>query len=73
MISWKKKHKEFLPWYRAPGYKGHLTEDEKRELDSFRLRENKYSEKHPAAHREDLPDEVQSYISNIEQELYDKI
>jgi hypothetical protein len=68
-----RKQKEHLPWYRKRGYKGNLTEDEKRELDLFRLREKRDEERHPAATFEDIPEEVQSYISKIEIELYDAI
>lgn len=58
--------KEWVPWYRRKDYKGNLSEEEKRLLDSFRMKE-----KHPSASSGDLPNEVQSYISNIEFELYD--
>ena len=68
-----RKQKERLPWYRKPGYKGNLTEGEKRELDSFRFRERENDEKHPAATFDDIPEEVQSYISKIEIALYDAI
>ena len=38
---WKRKRKsEWLPWYRAPDYKGDLTEAQKRELDAFRMQPN---------------------------------
>ena len=69
----KKKQTEPLPWYRARNYKGNLTEEEKRELDFFRHREDNGGEKHPAADYSDLPEEVQSYLSKIRLELYDKI
>jgi hypothetical protein len=72
MVWWKRKQKESLPWYRAPKYKGNLTEDEKRELDSFRLRE-KNGQKHPAAGYDELPNEVQMYISKLQIERYDHI
>ncbi|NEJ83381.1 hypothetical protein GR268_43720 [Rhizobium leguminosarum] len=66
-MFWKRKAKsEWLPWYRAPGYKGNLTEAQKRQLDSFRTQD-----RHPAASYSDLPDEVQSYISRLELENYD--
>jgi len=58
---------EWVPWYRRSNYKGNLSEEEKRILDSFRL-----EEKHPATSYEDLPNEVQGYINRIELELYDK-
>ena len=48
------KEQNWTPWYRRKEYKGNLTEEEKRHLDSFRL-----DEKHPAAAVEDLPEEVQ--------------
>jgi hypothetical protein len=54
-----------LPWYRARDYKGDVTEEEKRELDSFRHRESEGGE-HPSASYGDLPKEVQLYISKIE-------
>ncbi|ANL74282.1 hypothetical protein AMC83_PA00055 (plasmid) [Rhizobium phaseoli] len=64
---WKRKQdREWLPWYRAPDFKGRMTEGEKRQLDSFRMRE-----RHPAASYLDLPEEVQSYIIRIELENYD--
>jgi hypothetical protein len=62
-----------LPWYRAPNYKGNLTEDEKRELDSFRHRAKSDGVEHPTATYSDLPKEVGSYILKLEIELYDKI
>jgi hypothetical protein len=70
-MVWKRKQKEDLPWYRSPKYKGDFTEDEKRELDSFRFREKAHNEKHPAASTEDLPKEVLDYISKLECERYD--
>jgi hypothetical protein len=60
------KSTESLPWYRKKGFKGDLTENEKRQLDSFRMREN-----HPAASYDSLPEEVQYYISKLEIEGYD--
>lgn len=57
---------EQLPWYRSPDYDGNLTEDEKLQLDAFRMRD-----RHPAVLFEDLPDEAQCYISRIELEVYD--
>jgi hypothetical protein len=64
---WKRKSKsERVAWYRAPGYKGDLTEAEKRQLDAFRS-----ERKHPAATTDELPEEVQRYIGRIELELYD--
>jgi hypothetical protein len=66
-IMWKRKRKtEFLPWYRAPGYKGNLTEAQKRELDSFRAQET-----HPAANYDSLPTEAQHYINRLELQIYD--
>jgi hypothetical protein len=61
------RRNEWLPWYRRKGYKGNLTEEEKRILDSFRMKEP-----HPAARYWQLPEEVQSYISRLQIELYDK-
>jgi hypothetical protein len=66
MFGRKKKPTELLPWYRAPGYKGNLTEDQKRRLDSFRMRE-----KHPADTYDSLPEEVKNYINKLEMEVYD--
>lgn len=63
----RKRKAEVLPWYRARGYKGKMTEAEKRELDAFRM-----LPKHPAAHRWDLPQEVQNYITKLELEIYDQ-
>jgi len=57
----------WVPWYRRKDYKGELSEEDKRILDSFRLKE-----KHPSTCYEDLPDDVQSYINRIELELFDK-
>ena len=65
---WKRKRKtEFLPWYRAKGYKGNLTEAQKRELDSFRAQDT-----HPASNYDGLPTEVQNYIGRLELEIYDQ-
>jgi hypothetical protein len=73
-MFWRKREKkEPLPWYRAPNYKGNLTEDEKRELDSFRYQAERHGAAHPAATYDDLPEEVGSYISKLEIELYDEI
>jgi len=76
MCRWSKKtHKkkaEPLPWYRSRKYKGNLTEDKKRELDSFRFREKTHHEKHPAASWDDLPEEVTDYINKLQVELYDR-
>lgn len=58
---------EPLPWYRERTYKGNLTEAEKRQLDAFRMQD-----KHPAADWNELPEEVQSYISRIEMDVYDR-
>ncbi|MGH0214408.1 hypothetical protein NKY66_10890 [Sinorhizobium meliloti] len=64
---WKRKQNtEWLPWYRVPGFKGKVSEAEKRQLDAFRMQE-----RHPAASYQDLPEEVQSYISRLELENYD--
>jgi hypothetical protein len=54
------------PWYRAPDYRGNLTEAEKRELDTFRARL-----RHPAFEYGDLPEHVEMYISGLELETYD--
>ena len=55
---------EWKPWYRRKDYKGNLTEDQKRYLDSFRN-----GEPHPATPFEDLPDEVQSRLMELELDL----
>jgi hypothetical protein len=60
------RNAEKLPWYRSPKYKGGLKEAEKRQLDGFRMQE-----RHPAATEDDLPEEVQAYISTLEREIYD--
>lgn len=60
------KEQDWTPWYRRKEYKGNLTEEEKRHLDSFRL-----EEKHPAVAVEDLPEEVQGYLSELELAVYD--
>ena len=65
MFLRKKKSTERLPWYRA--HKGALTESEKRQLDSFRMRKD-----HPAASYDNLPKEVRMYMSKLELQLYDK-
>lgn len=57
---------EWVPWYRRKGYKGDLTEAEKRLLDAVRLRD-----RHPATKGEDLPEDVKSYIEQLQIELYD--
>ena len=58
---------EWVPWYRRKEYKGNLTEEEKRHIDSFRL-----SEKNPAVAVEDLPEEVLGYLTELELAVYDK-
>ena len=55
---------EWKPWYRRKDYKGNLTEDQKRYLDSFRN-----GEPHPATPFGDLPDEVQSRLMELELDL----
>jgi hypothetical protein len=67
MFGRKKKPPECLPWYRARDYKGDLTENEKRQLDSFRMRQE-----HPAASYDTLPGEVKGYISELTMEIYDR-
>ena len=61
------KPKEWLPWYRAHDYDGDLTEHEKRQLDGFRMQP-----KHPAADLDNLPEEVRTYIGQIEMGLYNQ-
>lgn len=60
------RKREFLPWYRKPSYRGNLTEEQKRHLDAIRDRQP-----HPAATYDQLPEEVQSYIGELEMEAYD--
>ncbi len=60
------KEQDWTPWYRRNEYKGNLNEEEKRHLDSFRLKE-----KHPAVAFEDLPEEVQGYLTELELAAYD--
>jgi len=60
------KEQDWTPWYRRKEYRGNLTEEEKRYLDSFRL-----EEKHPAVAVDDLPEEVQGYLSELELAVYD--
>jgi hypothetical protein len=67
MFRRKKKSTERLPWYRARDYKGDLTENEKRQLDSFRMRKE-----HPAASYDSLLKEVRMYMSKLELEIYNK-
>lgn len=63
---WKRKQNtEWLPWYRVPGFKGQVSEVEKRKLDAFRM-----LDRHPAASYQDLPEEVQTYISRLTVEIY---
>jgi len=72
-MLWRKtKMDDQIPWYRQRAYRGNLTEDEKRELDSFRWLAQQPGGKHPAAEYSDLPEEVQSYISKLEIELHDE-
>jgi hypothetical protein len=65
-MRWKRNRDEWVPWYRVPGFKGKVSEADKSRLDAFRT-----EERHPAASYQDLPDEVQSYISRLEVENYD--
>ncbi|MCZ4272296.1 hypothetical protein [Maritalea porphyrae] len=58
------KEIEKLPWYRSKKYKGNLTENQKRQLDGFRMQE-----KHPATDPDSLPGDVQSYINSLEFDL----
>jgi hypothetical protein len=67
MFRRKEKSIERLPWYRARGYKGDLTESEKRQLDSFRMRKE-----HPAASYDSLPKEVRMCMSKLELQIYDR-
>lgn len=70
-MAWLRKHKQDdVPWYRHQNYKGGLREDQKMELDSIRWQAK--SEGHPAAGYDDLPEEVQSYIAELEIEISDE-
>jgi hypothetical protein len=60
-----KSPSERLPWYRAPGYSGNLTEAQKRALDSFRMLAD-----HPAFEPE-LPEHVELCITGLQLEVYD--
>jgi hypothetical protein len=60
----RRKSSERPPWYRAPGYRGKLTEAEKRELDAFRARPS-----HPAFEYGELPEHVELYIACLQVEL----
>ena len=62
----RRKSSERPPWYRASGYRGKLTEAEKRELDAFRAQPS-----HPAFEYGELPEHVEMYISGLEIEAYD--
>jgi hypothetical protein len=55
-----------LPWYRKKGYRGKMSEKEKRLLDRWRMQE-----RHPAVAYDELPLEVQGYLSRLEGEVYD--
>ncbi|MGO4440604.1 hypothetical protein [Rhizobium sp. RAF56] len=62
----RKNTAEKLPWYRAPGYSGNLTEAEKRQLDAFRMQK-----RHPAPDYDDIPRTAQMILSRLEIENYD--
>jgi hypothetical protein len=66
-VSKRNAKQEWLPWYRARGYKGNLSEARKRQLDAFRSQP-----KHPAATCADLPREAQMLISGLEIDLSDR-
>jgi hypothetical protein len=61
----RKSSSERLPWYRARGYSGNLTEAEKRELDGFRMQAD-----HPA-YQYELPEHVELCITGLQVEAYD--
>lgn len=65
-MLWRKQIDPDLPWYRRPDYKGSMTEANKRKLDAIRDQEV-----HPATKWDDVPEDVQSYISRLEVEIYD--
>ena len=58
------KKLDWKPWYRRKDYKGNLTEDQKRYLDSFRN-----GKPHPATSFNDLPEEVQERLTELECEV----
>lgn len=58
---------EWMPWYRRKGYKGDLSEAEKRVLDAVRLKD-----RHPATSGETLPEDVRGYIERLQLELYER-
>lgn len=67
-MAWFRKRKDDdVVWYRHQNYKGGLSEEEKRELDSIRWPAEPGP--HPAAKFQDLPEEVQEYISHLEIEV----
>ena len=67
-MFWKRQQQESdTPWYRSRKYKGNFNNDEKVELDSIR-RDAKHGD-HPAARIEDLPNEVETYIYDLEHRL----
>jgi hypothetical protein len=67
-MAWFRKRKDDdVVWYRHRNYKGGLSEEEKRELDSIRWPAE--PRPHPAAKFQDLPEEVQEYISHLELEV----
>lgn len=64
---WKRKqNNKNVPWYRQPDYKGNIKESHKRKLDAFREQVN-----HPSTRYDDIPEDVQRYISSLEIQLYD--
>lgn len=60
------KINEWVPWYRKSTYTGKLAERTKRHLDA--IRDNP---PHPATSYQKLPEEVQSYINELELKDYD--
>ena len=69
-MAWFRKRKEDnVAWYRHQNYKGDLSEELKRELDSIRWPAEPGP--HPAAKFQDLPEEVQEYIVHLEFEVED--
>ena len=73
-MFWKKRTPtEKLPWYRRRNYKGDLTEQDKVELDSFRLAAMKPGGVCRATDVSELPDDVLSYIAKLEIELHDSL
>ena len=64
MVWWKRNQKSLCRGIVHQDTKGTLRKMKSEKVDSFRLRE-KNGQKHPAAGYDELPNEVQMYISKI--------